>query len=374
MNIQILQEDLSKALITASRLTSSKIQLPVLANILLEADKNKLLVSATNLEVSITLKVGAKVEKEGKTTVPAKILNEIISNLKTGIIKLQSEKETLKVTAPNYESSISGMNASDFPTLPSSIGENSLNVPSKDLFESLEKILFAVSNDLSRPVLTGVLIIVKKDTLILVATDGFRLSQKKIKIQGPKDEIKFILPKNSLFELTRIGNEEAISFSFSKKNNQALFNLLNGIFSSRIIEGDFPDYEKIIPKDTKLKINVDKEDLLRTIKLASVFAKDAANVVKLKIGKDLIEVSAESQNTGTQKGRVEAKIEVLDKSSLTEESLTIAFNYRFLEEFLNAATSDEIQIEVSDANAPALFLDTEDKNFLHIIMPIRLQG
>ncbi len=368
MELQVLQENLSKALSICSRFTSSRVQLPVLANVLFKAEKNKLLLSATNLETSIAIKVGAKVVKDGDITIPARVISEIVSNLNSGQIDLKVEKEILKIKTSSFESSISGLNSSDFPSVPTETSADSLEIASKDFLSSLPSVLFSVSSDETRPVLTGVLVLINKGFLTMVATDGFRLSQKKIKVQGSKEDKKFILPKNVLSELSRIVESDTINFSYKKIDNQLILGLGDHILSSRIIEGEFPDFEKIIPKDTKIKVHADKGDLLRAVKLAGVFARDSANVVKLTVSKNRLEVSAESSQSGSQKNQLDVKVE-----EATSDSFVIAFNYRFIEDFLNAVKGDNIRMEFSDTNAPALFLDEEDLEFLHIIMPVKLQ-
>lgn len=372
MKLQVLQENLSKALITTSRFASPKVQLPVLANILLSAKKNKLLVSATNLETSICISIGASVSKEGEITVPSRVVTDLISNLGTGQIMLEAEKEQLKVTAQNFNSTVSGMNSSDFPSVPQVIADDILQIPSDVFLNSLSKVLFAVSTDETRPVLTGVLIKMEKGEITLVATDGFRLSQKKIKIKVSREDT-LILPRGALSELVRLSTEDKeISFSFKKGESQVIFGLSGVVLASRVIEGEFPDFEKILPKSSKIKVSLDREEFLRAVKLSSVFARDSANVVKLAIKKGAIEVSAESARSGSQRGQVDAKVE--NEGGSLNQDFELAFNFRFLEEFLNVVTSEEVRMELSSPNAPGVFLDPKDPEFLHIIMPVRIQG
>lgn len=371
MKLQVLQENLAKALTTCSRFASSRVQLPVLANVLLKTQKNKLLVTATNLEISISISIGAKIEEEGDITVPARTITDLVSNLAKGQVNLEAKKEQLKISTDNFESSLSGMNSSDFPSVPQSIPAKNFSFPADDFSASLEKVLYAVSNDETRPVLTGVLSLLEKGKMTLVATDGFRLSQKKMKLKNVKENAKLIIPKNALSEISRLTSEdEKISFSYKSADNQIIVGVGDSVLASRVIEGEFPDYEKIIPKDTKIKVDVDKEDFLRAVKLASVIARDAANVVKLEITGGEIKLEAESSTTGTQRATVDAKVKGLSGKN----NLLIAFNYRFLEEFLGSVEGESVQMELTDANSPALLLDPKDTNFLHIIMPVRLQS
>jgi DNA polymerase-3 subunit beta len=374
MKLQVLQEELSKTLSTAARFTKAKVQLPVLANILMQAKKNKLIISATNLEISISISIGAKVAKEGEITIPSRTISDLVSNLNPGQINLESQKEIAKITSSNFVSSISGMNAADFPAVPNSVGKNSLQLLGDRFLDALSSVLFAVSVDETRPVLTGVLVIIKKDNLTLVATDGFRLSQEKIKLEKSHDfkEQDIIIPKNVLSELLRVGDgEEKINFSYQATDNQVVFGVNGVVLSSRVIEGKFPDFERIIPKRSKIKIDLDKKEFLQAVKLASVFARDSANVVKVDVGSDQIEIFAESKAGGSQKTTVDAKV---NRGGLVEkEKFVVAFNYRFLEDFLNSIKSEDVKLELSDPNAPVVFLDAKDSSFLHIIMPVKLQ-
>lgn len=372
MKLQILQENLTKALSICVRFTSSKVQLPVLANILLRASKNKLMLAATNLETSVCLSVGAKVDTEGEITIPSRVIYEIIANLNPGQISLMGEKEVLKIKSSGFESSVSGMNPSDFPPVPQIIPDNTFQISSKDLQSALNTCLFSVSSDETRPVLTGILTIVKDDEIIFVSTDGFRLSQKKLKIPKTKNAAKVIIPKGVLMEMGRLANEDTnVDFAIEKTENRVLFGISSILLTSRIIEGEFPDFERIIPKSSKIKISIDKEELLQAVKLASIFARDSANVVKMGVSEGKIELTAESSSAGSQRREIDAKIE---SDFALSEKFIIAFNYKFLEDFLGAVNGEDIRIELTDSNAPAVFLDPKDSNFLHIIMPVRLQS
>lgn len=371
MEVQILQETLSKNLLIATRFVSFKSQLPVLGNILLSAKDNKLLIVATNLESSICLSVGARVIKEGEITVPAKVITDLISHLKPGQVNIKVEKEKLSISSQGFNSEVVGMNANDFPSVPQILKGKPVVFPKEKFISSLDQVLFSVSTDETRPVLTGVLFIFRKGEIVLVSTDGFRLTQKRIKTDGFEfeEEKRLIIPKSTLSEILRLAGEEEVSLSLDEKENQVVFGISDSVLASRIIEGDFPDFERIIPKDSKIKVNLDKEEFLRAVRLASVFARDAANVVKLHISQGEVKILAESSQSGRQETKLDAKVELGEE----KDSFLIAYNYRFLEEFLDAIEGDEVRMEFSDANSPGLFLDTKDQNFLHIIMPVRLQ-
>jgi DNA polymerase-3 subunit beta len=368
MKLKILQENLYKALLNASRFSSTRAQLPVLSNIALKAAKGKLIISSTNLEISLSTTIGAQVEKEGEITIPARAITEIVANLSPGTISLSAEKEQIKIESQGSKLTVLGMNASDFPAVPQRIEQNkALSIP-KNIFQSaLSQVVFATSIDETRPILTGVLTIFKKSGIILVATDGFRLSQKKIAVNGAEKESRIILPKTVLLEIAKLSGEEE-EFYFSSKTNehQVSFGFADTVLSSRLLEGDFPNYEKIIPKDTLTKVNVDKEEFLRVVKLSSVFAKDSANIIKVLVKKDSIVVSAESSQSGSQKTELDAKVE--------GKELEIAFNFRFVEDLLHAIKGESVNIAFSNSNAPGVFTDPQDDSFIHLIMPVRIQA
>lgn len=371
MKLTVLQENLAKSLATTSRFTATRAQLPVLENILFSADKTKLRLSATNLETSAVINLGAQIKEEGEITIPAKTIAEIILNLPAGPLELESDKEHLKIKAQGFSAKVLGMNSADFPKIPQAVEPSDcLVLPKEELLDALAQVLFAVSVDESRPILTGVLFLFSKGGLSLVATDGFRLSQKKINFKGKGLFQKLILPKNPLVEISRLGDEaEEIKMSLKEKENQAVFGLGETVLSSRVLEGKFPDYEKIIPKSSSLKVRADKEELLRAVKLASVFARDSANIVKFKVEKETLNLSAESSQVGNQEASVEAKVD----GDLPAGGFEISFNYRFLEEFLRVVKGEEVQMEFTDPFSPGVFTDPKDANFLHLIMPVKIQ-
>lgn len=371
MQVQVLRENLSKAVSFASRFSSIKAQLPVLANILLSVKGSKLSISATNLEISFATSIGAKTEKEGEITIPARVITELISNLKTETVEIISENERVTIKSHGFDSSISGMNSSDFPLLPKKAGnKNKIQIGKEEFLAALPQVSFATSMDETRPQLSGVLFLFQKEEIVLVATDGFRLSQKRIPFES-KEEVKIqkvILPKTALIELPRLSQDaESVVFSFNDEENQVVFELGETVLSTRTIEGDYPDFERIIPKSSEVKIRLDKEEFLRAVKLSGIFARDSANITKINVRKNSIDVFAESQVFGNQKTTLDAFVE-------GQEGLEVAFNYRFLEEFLNAVNGEEVMIELSNPSSPGVFTDPKDETLLHLIMPVRIQG
>ena len=370
MKLQVLQEDLARGLSITSRFASPKAQLPILGNILFSAQKNKLILASTNLETSVSVPVGARVTKPGNLTIPARVITDIVANLPRGHVMLESAKERLKVSSEKYNSAISGVNDADFPSIPSSLGSGKTSFLKNLLTNALSQVLFASSSDETRPVLTGVLIIFKRDKLVFVATDGFRLSQKSVKVGGIKETDQVIIPRNTLSELIRLAGEvDSIDIAFPKGESLVLFGLGDTVLSSRVIQGEFPNFTKIIPDSTDITIELDKEEFLRAIKVASVLARDSANAITLTVNEGDIRIASQSKQAGSQDVLVDAKVEA---DSAKKSMLEIAFNYKFIEDFLGSVKGNSVVVKLTNANAPGVFVDPSDKDYLHLIMPVKL--
>lgn len=368
MKLTVLQENLAKAISTAARFASTRSQLPILGNVLISSHKTKIIISSTNLEVSVSVSVGANVTEEGEISVPAKVISELIDNLPKETLDISSEKEQLKVSASGFSSTVLGINTADFPKIPNSVSrDKSIVMPKGELVKALSQVSFATSVDETRPVLTGVLFIFGNKSLSLVATDGFRLSRKNLKVEHSGGESRVILPKMVLSELSRSSESEEILFELKEKEKQAVFGIGDTVLASRLLEGEYPDFEKIIPKKGSCEILVDKEELSRAVKLASIFARDGANIVKIKVLKESLKISAESGSSGSQEAKVEAKI-----TNQETGDFEISFNFRFLEDFLHSAVGEEVKMEFSGPNSPGLFTDTSDSSYLHLIMPVKV--
>jgi DNA polymerase-3 subunit beta len=366
MKFTISQENLKNAVNLTSRFITNKVQLPILCNVLLKANKTSLNLQATNLENSVSLNVPSRIEKEGEITVNGKLLSDLVSNLGSGTVEVEVDKEQIIITKDSFKSKLLGINSSDFPKLPTSLSKDTIKIDFGKFKESLSRCLFCVSNDDTRPILTGVLFVSSNIGCFLVSTDGFRLTEIEIKLEEKISDFKVVIPKAILNEISKIEEEKEIEISIDKENNQILFQVGNILFSSRLIEGEFPDYKKIIPTTNLGTIKTEKDELEKAVKLASIFARDSGNIVKFKVEKEKLKVIAESSKSGDQETEVEIKKEDFEK-----EEFEIMFNYRFIEESLKNITADEVIINFSDNNKATKLLDPKNKNFLHIIMPIK---
>ncbi len=361
MKITVLQKDLIKTLISVSRFVSVRSQLPILTNIKLKAKNSKLIAQATNLEMSCSSSIGAQVEKTGEVAVNARVLVDLVNSLKSERLCLFTEGESLKLESEGFKSVLSGLNTSDFPLIPDKF-ENGVKLPKEEFFDGLASTIFSCSLEPSRPALSGVLFIFGEN-VDLVASDGFRLSKKIIKAKTQLSS-RFIVPKNVLVELLRLSSDiKTIGLELNEEERQVIFVLDETVISSRLIEGDYPPFEKIIPKNSSISVSLNKDDFKDAIKTASVFARDAANIVTLEIKEDLLKVSAKSANFGYQESIVSAKVEGPD--------ITVPYNYRFIEDFLNVVKGESIFLKFNGTTSPGVFLDASDESFLHLIMPVK---
>ena len=369
MQFSCLQENINKGLSIVSRFVSPRAQLPVLANILFSAKNGKLKLGATNLESGVSFEVGAKVEKDGEITVPAKTLVEFISSLPAEKIDFSLEENNLKISCQKYQATIASLPATEFPPLPSSSGKPNLSFKTSEISSSFSRVAFAAAQDESRPVLSGVKIFGENKDLTLAATDGFRLSVCKLTKINLALPLDLILPARTLAEIVRILNEEKeeeFGLEITKDVNQAIFSLGRAEIICRLLEGQFPSFEKIIPENSGTKVTVNRGELLAAIKTASIFARESANIIRFVVLGSELRVMANAPQVGENITTIEAKIE--------GEEGEIAFNSRFLLEYLTVVTGEEIIFEMSGPLSPGVFKTVGDDTFLHIIMPVRVQG
>lgn len=366
INIVVLQEDLEKAVSTVYRFISSHPQLPILSNVLLFIDKGRIKLCATNLEAGINYWLGAKVTEEGKTTLPAKILLDVISNLPQGKIDLKEEGGIINLSSGGTNVNIPTTPANEFPNVEY---KASLKGPTftPELFTTITKqVGFCVGSDSEvKPEYTGILLLPQGKGFLAVATDGVRLSQKKFTSPLPFPE-KILLPAKIVTEVPRTFVNQNVWVS--TQENQVLFATGDIILASRTLDAEkFPDFAKIIPKEKGLQVNMDREELEKAIHLSSIFARDYA--VKFVFDSAGCTVSSENAQSGGQKTTIAAKINPSIGSG--QEEMAVSFNWRFINEFLGSVTGDEVEISLASPTSPGVFSDPKDPDYMHLIMPIR---
>ncbi len=377
MKVSCLQENLAKGLSIVSRAVAARSTLPVLGNILLATDQSRLKLAATNLEIGITCWIGAKVEEDGATTVPARTFVDLINALPPGTVDmvLTARTQTLNVTGGRFANNIKGIDAQEFPIIPKPDEDHAIHIKPDVLRQMIDQVVFAAAVDESRPILTGVLAKFSGKTLTFAAADGFRLSVRTAQLEDGVDEpVEVIIPARALAELGRISGEETdpISITVTPQRSQVLFHLSSIDLVSQLIDGKFPPYEAIIPKATMTKSVIDTQLMLKACKAANVFARDAANIARLNIvpGDELssghITIGATSAETGDNAGDLDANI--------TGNAMEIAFNVKYLIDVLTVAGTSQVALETSSASSPGIVRPIGDDAFTHVIMPMHIGG
>lgn len=371
MKLSLLEENFSLALTHTSRFVASKLQLPILSHLLLSTDNGRLKLSATNLDLAINYWIGAKIEEEGSLCLPAKEITEFVSYLSPGPLNLSlKDSNLLTLSSAKTESTFACLPSADFPEIPTLNPQTAFEIDLSILTQAINQIAFAAATDDSRPVLTALLCTFSADNLTLVATDGFRLSLKNIKLVnslplGDQSQT-FLIPARSLQEIVKLTrSSKKIKIGLTADSHQIVFVFDDLELVSRLIDGEFPDFNRIIPKVSGTKVYLNRDEFTQAIKQSSVFARQSANVVKVSLKANSIELSANAPQIGQNKVTVDAKIE--------GEPLEIAFNYKFISDFLAICNGDEIILELNEPLSPGLFRDQATPDLTHIIMPVRIQ-
>jgi len=367
MKLSCTQENLAKGLSIVSRSVATRATLPVLSNILIQTDKGRLKLSATDLEIGIHTWIGAKIDAEGAITVPARLLSDYINNNSDKTINLTLDTTTLKLESEHFKANIKGIEASEFPLIPQVKKSVEITLASLELASGINKTVIATALDESRPVLAGVYFYSDADkNLKMVATDSYRLAEKSIKLVNPPEkDFKFIVPARTMAELARILGTAGPSLKILPGENQVEFSMEDTILVSRLVEGSFPDYAQIIPKESKSTAEMATPQFNNAIKMASLFARESANNIKLKITTpDKVEVLATSSQVGDNVSALNGTVK--------GESVEIAFNAKFILDALAVIGSDKVTIELSGNMAPGILRGTKDPNYLYVIMPLRI--
>lgn len=366
MKLSCTQENLSKGLSIVSRSVGTRATLPVLNNILLQTDKGRLKLSATDLEIGIHTWVGAKVDEEGGITVPARLLIDFINNNTDKTIELELRESTLKLSSERFKANIKGIEASEFPLIPEVKKIVEIELGKGELIASINKTIIATAMDESRPVLAGVYFYNTKQEMKIVATDSYRLAEQTINLAKiPEKDFKFIVPQRTIAELGRILSSSGEKVRVSPGENQVEFVMEDTILVSRLIEGAFPDYTQIIPKESKTTMEVATSEFNNAIKMASLFARESANNIKLKItAPDKIEVFANSSQVGDNISTVNGLVK--------GDSVEVAFNAKFILDCLGVIGAEKITLDLLNNMSAGVLRGNKDKNYLYVIMPLRI--
>ena len=368
MKLSVMQENLARGLSVVSRAVSSRSTLPVLANVLLRTEDAGLKLTATNLEIGITYWVPGKIETDGATTIPARLLSDLVSSLPSSEkvdLELQG-LDLLHLRCGRFATHVKGIDADEFPTIQTAGERPTTRISQKVLKKALAETAFAAASDEARPILTGVLAKFEGSRLTLAAADNYRIAVRTIDILDPVEASSVVIPARALNELSRIlsDTDEPVELVLATARNQVLFHLDGIDLVSRLIDGQFPNYQQVLPASHASRAEMDREELLRAVRPAALIASSSANIVKLQVGGEGsgITVTATAE-VGDYTGDVEATVE--------GDPTTIAFNARYLNDVLTNVNADRFSLELNGPLSPGVFRPVDDDAYVHVVMPVR---
>src|SRR3989338_7196242 len=340
MKLVCTKDNLKKGLFAVSRVVGSGNSLAVLNNILLKTDQGRLKLSSTNLEIGVNTWIGGKVEEEGALTVPARLINEYITNLPTDKVTMSVKDTTLSLESENYHTNIRGLSSEDFPLIPQVLDEAYTKIDSEELRKALSETVWASSQNETQPEISGIFMAFEEGKLRLAATDRYRLAERMVVLDQPVSASReAIVPSRTVMELYKIlcSSKGMVEIYFSE--TQVLFKFDETEIISRLIDGNYPDYRQIIPKEFKTEAGVAKDDLTHT-------------------------VNASSAQAGENVTKVSAKV--------TGEKNTATFNFRYMLDCLNNLAEPKVVFRMINDASPAQIVPEGRDNYLYIVMPIKL--
>ncbi len=369
MTFSVTQENLVKGLQIVNRIAATRATLPVLGNILLTTDKGRLKLVTTDLELAIDTHIGAKVDTEGAITVPARTFTDFVTNNSDTTIEFSLRDTVLEAKSQHFQAEIKGIDAHEFPSIPEVSESQSVVVNATLLKEAITQTVFATTMDETRPVLSGVALLLGEKEMTMVATDSYRLAEKKVTIisGGLSASQTIIVPARALLELNRLITDQTAQVTFYLDKHQMSAVCDDTRLISRLIEGAFPPYESIIPKSLATTVTLNRSEFMNALKMASLFSRDSAYNVTFTVGDKDITLKALSNQIGASTSTVVA--------SVTGPAVSIAFNARFILDALQVVSGESVQFLLQGPQDnqwfPGILKPIEDQTYQYIIMPLR---
>jgi DNA polymerase-3 subunit beta len=353
-------------LFTVGRVASGRNTLPILSIVLMKTANNRLSIAATNLDIAITHQIGSKVTQEGAITVPARLMGEFVSSLPSGVIDLEVREHKLHINAGEYTSIINGVTAEEFPVMPAIGKGQNWTIGASELKKALQQVIFAASGDEARPVLTGVYLHSADGKRFMAATDSYRLAEKSLGKQT--NDVSLLLPATALQDLLRIVSDSPAGggdeVEVMHDEQQVRFQVGDVELVTRLIEGNYPDYRKLIPQKFATTALLKRAELMNITKVSSLFARESAGSVTIEVSDEKQSVSIRAiasqlgENTASAKGTITG-------------SGDITLNSRYLLEALHALSGEEVTLSFNGKLEPCVLKDTSDPDYLHLIMPLK---
>lgn len=366
MKFVCLKEKFSYALGVVEKIIGRNSSLPVLQNVHINAHKGRLILSTTDLELGIVVSVPAKIEKEGEFTVPARTLSSFISTVPEDRLEVELKKAELHIKAGEHAATLKGIEATEFPIIPEVESKHVFEVNSTEITTGLKQVYKAASISETRPEISGVYMRYSPSKILyLAATDSYRLGEKRVRgVKKQSDDVSVIIPIRTVSEVVRVLSDQLGDVKVTLDDHQIKLETSDVSMVSRVIEGAFPDYEKIIPDSHTTKVLMKRSDLINAVKIASLFA-STINDVRLEVNpkEKSIQIGSANQSVGDNSSHVPAKIE--------GEAVKVAFNFRYLLDGLDAFETEAITLVCNGSNKPALISTDEDDSFRYVAMPIK---
>ena len=372
MELVVRKTDLLRELQLFQGIVERKNTIPILANVLIEANGNEVKLLATDLEVGLRSRCTASVTKGGSLTLPAKKLYEIIKALPETDVRIEEDRNGVKVAADRFDSRMQTLPREDFPTLPESTGTSNATLPRDVLKQMVAKTQFAITGEDTRYFLNGALFILQGDSMSLVSTDGHRLAlvtvaRDKSKAKGkPDDEVRVILPRKTLLELGRLLAEGDGDIQYERGENHLFFDIGGRLLISRMIDGQFPAFERVIPKSNDKRVEFDRDRLTNAVKRVALLSNERSRAVKFQIDKGKVEIASSSPEFGEAKEAI-----IVDYSGAP---VTICFNAQYVLDFLSVVETDVVALEFKDEMSQAVMkpVGAEGYDYTYVIMPMRV--
>ncbi|HVI68834.1 MAG TPA: DNA polymerase III subunit beta [Magnetospirillaceae bacterium] len=363
MKLIVTQENLNRALQVVGRVASGKTPLPILNNILFRTDSNRLLLAATNLELAITQHVGSKIEREGSVTVPARLMSEFVANLPKGNVELEVDGTKRHIVCGAYKSTINGMAPDEFPELPAITEKQAVTLTLPELKRAIQQTAVVASADDTRPVLTGIYCHTFDGNLYFAGTDGYRLAERKL--VATTQEVAAIIPVSTLNEVLRVMNDDMAEAKMMFDDNQMRILLDDIEITSRLIDGQFPNYRELIPKTSDSAVSLPKDEFSRITKVASLFARESGGSVTLNASVDAKKLSIHSVASQLGENTSESDAEVSADGQVT-------LNSRYVLEGLGCIDSKRVAFRFSGKLAPCILTAADgESDYQHVIMPLK---
>ncbi len=362
MKLQVTQENLNRALNSVARVANTRGTLPILANVLIKTSNNRLSLSATNLDIAITHYIGAKVSEEGSITVPARLMQDFVGSLPEGVIELDLQETKLHVTTDQYKSVVNGIVADDFPIMPAIADGKSWTLDSALFKKGLQQVVFAASNDETRPVLTGVLLQTLEGKLHMAATDSYRLAEKQL--GANKQDVQLLIPASAMQDLLRVLGDGDEKLQVTHDDQQVLFQVADVELVTRLVEGKYPDYRKLIPEKFTTEAKLKRADLVNITKVSSLFARESAGSITIEADEKSGQISIRSVASQLGENTATATAKVTGSGSIT-------LNSRYLLDALNVLSGDEVTFGFNGKLEPTLLRDAAATDYQHVIMPLK---